>query len=256
MYGESPSRVLERVHRQWTTLGENDPLWAILTRPGKESGRWDVRDFFETGSQEIEDTLRIAASRVGPVEFGQAVDFGCGVGRLTQALASHFDRVVGIDVSQPMIEAAIRLNAFPETCEYRQNVASDLSLLRSGMADLVYSNITLQHMPPALSRRYIREFFRVVRSGGQVVFQLPTRPRSVLRFRLKRMLPTALTNFLWRWRSGSAEAMESYFISERDVRALVAESGGEVILALPDREGPPGWESRKYFCLRKTAVSE
>jgi SAM-dependent methyltransferase len=247
---DRPPKTLERVERQWTKLGEQDPMWAILTEPEKRSGQWEEKEFFETGVREIEEVLRIAES-VATVRFETAIDFGCGVGRLSQALARRFNRVLGIDVSKPMIEGAKRLNRFPDRCCYLHNSAADLRAVETESADLVYSNITLQHMVPALSRRYIQDFFRVVRPGGQVIFQLPSRPRSVLRYRTKRMLPLALTNWLWRVRSGSPEAIESYFISEASVQALVRQSGGRVVKALPDHQGPPGWESRKYYCMRE-----
>jgi SAM-dependent methyltransferase len=250
---ERPPKTLERVERQWTKLGEQDAMWAILTEPEKRSGQWNEEEFFETGIREIEDVLRIAES-IASVRFENAIDFGCGVGRLSQALARHFDRVLGIDVSKPMIERAESLNRFPDRCSYLHNSAADLRAVETESADLVYSNITLQHMVPTLSRSYIQEFFRVVRPGGQVIFQLPSRPRSVLRYRTKRMLPLALTNWLWRVRSGSPEAIESYFISEASVQALVRESGGKVLKALPDHQGPPGWQSRKYYCVRESGA--
>src|ERR1051325_7754523 len=145
------SKPLERIHRQWTTLGEQDPLWAILTRPGKESGKWNPDEFFQTGIDEIDKTVQTAINRVAPFNLECAVDVGCGVGRLSQALARHFDRVIGIDVSGPMIDTANRLNRFPDISEYIHNVAPDLRVLADSSADLVYSNITLQHMSPSLS---------------------------------------------------------------------------------------------------------
>jgi SAM-dependent methyltransferase len=117
--------------------------------------------------------------------------------------------------------------------------------------DFIYSNITLQHVVPQLASRYIQEFFRVARPGAHIVFQLPSRPRSPVWHSLKSALPVKLTNWLWRLRSGSPEAMESYFMPEKTVRAMVEQAGGSVALAEPDQNGPPGWESRKYFCLKR-----
>ncbi len=37
---------------------------------------------------------------------GRALDIGCAVGRTTIELASHFDEVVGIDLSNAFIDAA------------------------------------------------------------------------------------------------------------------------------------------------------
>jgi SAM-dependent methyltransferase len=40
----------------------------------------------------------------------------------------------------------------------------------------VFSYIVLQHVPKAVSERYVAESFRVLRRGGHVVFQVPENP--------------------------------------------------------------------------------
>src|SRR5258707_3761500 len=105
--------ALSRVRHQWTTLGEHDPFWAILSETDKKGGGWDQTAFFQTGIEEIDKVLRTARS-LSPVRYGLAVDFGCGVGRLRQALATHFQRVVGIDIAASMLRTAAELNPFPD----------------------------------------------------------------------------------------------------------------------------------------------
>jgi hypothetical protein len=87
-----------------------------------------------------------------------------------------------------------------------------------------------------------------------VIFQLPSRPRSAAWHWIKKAAPITLSNLLWRVRTGNREAMESYFIPENKVRDLVEQSGGSIRLVESDRSGPPGWQSRKYFCTRNAAV--
>lgn len=50
--------------------------------------------------------MECAATLGHPRERGVALDFGCGVGRLTRALAAFFDRATGVDISSSMIEEA------------------------------------------------------------------------------------------------------------------------------------------------------
>jgi len=242
--------ALSRVRHQWTILGERDPFWAILSDTEKKDGGWDQAAFFQTGVDEIDKVL-CTASTLSPVHYGSAVDFGCGVGRLSQALAAHFERVVGVDIAASMIRTAVELNRFPDRCKYVHNVVADLSVLPDQSADLVYSSITLQHVVPALSRSYIREFFRIARPGALVVFQLPSRPRSIVWHAIKSMVPVWLSNIVWRLRTGSPEAMESYSMAETKVIHLVKESGGAVLRVEDNQSGPPGWQSRKYFCVRR-----
>ncbi len=241
--------ALSRVRHQWTTLGERDPFWAILSVTDKKGGGWDQTAFFQTGVDEIDEVLR-TAQRLSPVRYGSAVDFGCGVGRLSQALALHFPSVVGVDIAASMLRTAVELNRFPDRCKYLHNVTADLSVLPDHSADFIYSSITLQHVVPALARCYIREFFRVARSGALVIFQLPCRPRSVVWRSIKSIAPVWVSNIVWRLRTGSPEAMETYSMSEKKVVQLIKEAGGEVLCVEDNQNGPPGWQSRKYYCRR------
>ena len=47
-------------------------------------------------------------------------------------------------------------------------------MLRQAFALLVYSNIVLQHIHPHYSKQYLKEFLRVLKPGGMLVFQLPS----------------------------------------------------------------------------------
>ena len=49
-----------------------------------------------------------------PVDNQSALDFGCGVGRLSHALADLFLNVTGIDVSPTMVAKANELNNNPD----------------------------------------------------------------------------------------------------------------------------------------------
>ena len=50
--------------------------------------------------------------------FKVAVDVGCGSGQSTRPLAPHFEKVIGIDVSEAQIAAA-RQTDNPSNVEYR-----------------------------------------------------------------------------------------------------------------------------------------
>lgn len=163
------------VQSVWETLAQNDPLWAILSEPEKKGRKWDVDEFFEIGRTEVDAILKTLEEAGRPVlKRGAALDFGCGVGRLSQRLADYFDRVTGVDISTNMIALARKFNRHGGRVEYVHNNLPDLSLFANGQFDFVYSNIVLQHMEPRHAIAYMREFFRVTRPGGSIVFQIPS----------------------------------------------------------------------------------
>jgi SAM-dependent methyltransferase len=169
---------LKELQENWDGLGRIDPLWAILTDPGRKGGKWDPDEFFASGRQEVAQTMRLARTLGLPVRRETALDFGCGVGRLTQALCSWFERCCGVDIAPSMIELARGYNKYGGRCEYLLNTYDDLRGFTDDSFDLVYSNIVLQHMKPKYGMSYIREFVRVLRPGGLVVFQIPDGPRT------------------------------------------------------------------------------
>ena len=169
------ARIGRKIRQSWDQFGREDPFWAVLTNPDKKGGRWSEAEFFETGRHDIQEALqRISTLGVG-LNFEKALDFGCGPGRLTQALAEHFREVHGVDIASSMIAKAQELNKYGERCIYHLNDRPDLQLFDANTFDLVYSWLVLQHMPKQLALGYISEFARVTKPGGVMVFQIPDR---------------------------------------------------------------------------------
>lgn len=104
-----------------------------------------------------------------------ALDFGCGVGRLTRALSEHFDLACGVDIGPSLVARARVLNsAFPQCC-FAVNPAADLRQFADAHFDLVYSELVLQRCPSTGTiLSCLEEFVRVTKSSGLVVFQLPS----------------------------------------------------------------------------------
>jgi SAM-dependent methyltransferase len=130
---------LGELQKNWDAFGKTDPLWAILTEPSKRYGGWDPAEFFASGRAEIAGVmqrLRVLGVALRP---GRALDFGCAVGRLTQALCEHFDECVGVDIAPSMIEHARRFNQFEDRCRYVLNGADDLAVLPDAYFDFIYS---------------------------------------------------------------------------------------------------------------------
>ena len=88
----STSRVAAP-QREWEDLAHLDPLWAILTIKDKQFGKWDREEFFNSGQAEIDTLMQSCGFDRG--NNGKALDFGCGVGRLSRALRFYFKKFMG-----------------------------------------------------------------------------------------------------------------------------------------------------------------
>jgi len=151
--------ALKHVQKTYEDLGRKDPLYAVLSFREARGNQWDPDEFYARGRREIAAALDHLPGPGIEHSRGRALDFGCGAGRLTQALCDEFQEAVGVDISSSMIETARRYNRHGDRCRYLVNTTDDLTLLEDDSFDFVYSNITLQHIPPEASTRYIARFF-------------------------------------------------------------------------------------------------
>ena len=160
--------------RVWEEWAQADPLWAILSEPSFKGGNWDIEEFFRSGEHNIQLVMDDLAQREMTPAMGRCLDFGCGVGRLTQALADRFQRSDGVDISATMVDLARQYNKHGDRCQYHVNTAPDLAVFDSNSFDFIYSTIVLQHNPPQNAERYIQEFGRLLAPGGVAVFDMTT----------------------------------------------------------------------------------
>ena len=171
--GAVESRRFRTQAKNWEAFGRRDPLFGVLSDPAKAHGRWDVDEFFESGRAHVAKLFRILAEHDVTFVAGRALDFGCGVGRLTRPISDRFEQTVGVDVAPSMIRLARRYSATLSRCEFVLNTHPDLRGFETGSFDFVHSCLVLQHIPPDVSLRYIAEFLRIARPGGVIAFQVP-----------------------------------------------------------------------------------
>jgi ubiquinone/menaquinone biosynthesis C-methylase UbiE len=257
---------LSGLKSDWDSLARRDALGAILTDESKSGGKWDVTEFMATGDAEIKTVLQhLEAIGLQPDPRGVALDFGCGVGRLTQSLARRFQSCVGIDISQEMITQANALNHYGH-CQYVVSTTPQLPFADESFSFL-YSNIVLQHVPRRFAVNYLREFTRVLAPGGVLVFGVqdsfatPDLASSLTRIRHILQLRSRVR--AWLKRSGGD--MQMHCLPERAVRqalgaAIIADirytntaakdfNGKLVYLRQPPRSGYVG----RQYCVTKPA---
>ena len=136
------------------------------------------REIFNVFQNDKKKKLKKYLSRYANKE-NIAIDFGCGVGRLTRALGRYFIQRHGVDIAPSMIELANQFNRYPERCCYYVNACAALTLLEDDMFDFIYFNLVLQHLRPQYSKAYIKEFIRMLAPEGMLVFQMPAGLRPI-----------------------------------------------------------------------------
>ena len=262
---------LHELQENWNRFGKQDPLWAISSNPDKKGGKWAPKQFFQTGEDIISEFFEYLSNLGVAIPRGHALDFGCGVGRLTQALAPNFDKVAGVDIAPSMIKLAQQYNRFEGRCRYYLNERDDLTLFKDDSFDLVFSFLVLQHIHPQYVRRYLAEFLRVLAPGGVLYFQLPSRylggedtqapldkyrenisPGLRVRTLVKNVTPQPLRQLYRTVRDWNKEPiMEMYGIERSEVESVLKAHGGVLVDVVEKRHTLSKWESFCYCVTTK-----
>jgi ubiquinone/menaquinone biosynthesis C-methylase UbiE len=250
---------LKTLQRTWDTFGKSDPMFAILYDLEKRRGKWDLQEFFESGCLEIQDIVDYLQTLAVSMPNETCLDFGCGMGRLTQAMAGHFGKSVGVDIAPSMIELAREHNTQGERCEFILNDVDNLEIFDDGSFDFVYSNKVLQHMNPEYSTRYLKEFLRVLKPGGVTVFQLPSEKSKIgetrstltaIRDTVRRTIPTPILELYRSKRYGSSAIMDMYCVSREQVERIVTDSSASIKDVIDDGGCGPAFVSLRYCVVK------
>ncbi len=264
--------------RFWNDFGQRNPFGIILTGANHEPREWDTDAFFATGADEVTRLMTELGALAPRLPRRAALDFGCGVGRISRALAAHFERVVGLDVAPSMIAAARRLNQASPRCRFSVNRSARLGGIASDTFDFVYSRLVLQHIPPRSVRRYIAELVRVLAPGGILMFQVPEplgdEPDVQIRAeeaaflggpiadtRLKRRTPRWVIRAYRRvrfrrlmWRRRQTFRMYMFGIARTEVLRVVATTGASVVRIDADRSHGDQGAGYAYWITKPTRV--
>ena len=107
------------------------------------------------------------------------LEIGCGVGRMTRALAGRAKVVIALDVSDEMLRRARELNPHLENVHWTLGDGASLRGIADGSVDACVSVVVFQHLPDArFALRYVREVGRVLKPGGWAAIQVSNDPEA------------------------------------------------------------------------------
>jgi SAM-dependent methyltransferase len=162
------------MERYWDRAAREDPFHYVDSR--EPLGAPDEEAFWR-GGEEVLDRL---LSDVGVDLRGDedVVEIGCGIGRLTRALALRTRHVHALDVSAVMLADAGRYNHELGNVDWIHGDGATLAPLSDAQFDACVSFVVFQHLPTAeLTYGYVQEMGRVLRPGGWSAFQVSNDPR-------------------------------------------------------------------------------
>lgn len=162
MLGRGPERDTDA---DWRELGATQPYWGVLTHPDYRTENLtpqNLEAFYASGQAYIGDIVGRLQHATGARPSGPALDFGCGVGRLAEAMTGHVADVTGYDIAPGMLEKA----------RERGGRATYVGEFPDGPFDWINSFIVFQHIPTERGMALLEALMDRLGPGGFVSLHL------------------------------------------------------------------------------------
>jgi 2-polyprenyl-3-methyl-5-hydroxy-6-metoxy-1,4-benzoquinol methylase len=170
--------LLDKTSRQWQHLGETEPHWSVLTHESyfQETFHLNRTAFYASGESEVKMLdATLARAGISRVNLSRCLELGCGVGRVTAALASRFEQVIGVDISTAHLQVADTYLKEKHISNVQYHHLNTIEAIKNlGHFDFLYSRIVLQHNPPPVMQRILMDLFNQLNAGGIAWIQIPT----------------------------------------------------------------------------------
>jgi SAM-dependent methyltransferase len=212
--------LLARVREAWSTLGEVEPHWSVLTQERYRADRIaeNRAEFLASGEAHARVIVGLLARHgIAAADLPRVVEFGCGVGRISIPLARRFAQVTGCDISAGHLEAARAAAMEAGAANLAWWHVGPATLMPAPPWDFWTSHLVLQHNPPPLIRHILRHAFAGLAPGGVALFQVPSHIRGY-RFDLAKYLAAP-----------PRQGMEMHVLPQRAVLELAADAGLRLI---------------------------
>lgn len=164
---------LREMENDWDEFAEKDPYCYIVRNENKKGNKWSKENFYSSGEKLIKNLISsLKKLDAEPKNNKVALDFGCAAGRLSEPLTKYFDKVIGVDISEKMIDLA-KDSAEEKNIDNLEYVKSNnLSFIDDDSVDFIISRFVLEHIPPEHAKKYIKEFTRILAKGGLCSFEM------------------------------------------------------------------------------------
>lgn len=160
-----PMADLASSKRFWEEKAKENPLWYVSSY-GSFAHR-DAAQFWQSGDRIWREIKREAGYR--PTATDTVIEVGCGVGRLTRAIATEVAVCHAFDISEAMLARA--REAIGRGVAFHLASGASLRPVGDSVADLVLAYSVFQHLPnEAALGANLAEMVRVAKPGALIVF--------------------------------------------------------------------------------------
>lgn len=158
-----PEKSIVRMRNDWDSREEKNAYYYIAS----ENENWSFEEFLDSGERDVARLVDTCFQQIGLEPKGKKMlEIGCGVGRMTFALAKRFGEVYATDISPQMINHAQRLQKKLGVTNtvFQTGSGTDLAEYPSNSFDFVFSYIVFQHINDiGILREYVSEIGRVLK---------------------------------------------------------------------------------------------
>ena len=129
----------------WVKIGLEEPYWGVVSDDRYAQRNIDdaaINEFYASGQEEIDALVgKVSQMFGGWRTAARALDFGCGVGRLSLAMGRWASSVTGHDISPGMLRLARERAGATANLRFTEEFPR-------GPFDWINSFIVFQHIPP------------------------------------------------------------------------------------------------------------
>jgi len=161
------NKTIEQLKEDWELIAKSENYRNAIAQ-----GFSDEERFKSAGESQFEGIQEYLQKNNISLVGKRIIEIGCGAGRMTESLADLAEDLYATDISMNM------LHRFKERVGEIRNVTllctSDLSVFTDEFADIIFSYLVFQHLPEDLTTWFLKDGYRVLKSGGYYIFQLTT----------------------------------------------------------------------------------
>jgi 2-polyprenyl-3-methyl-5-hydroxy-6-metoxy-1,4-benzoquinol methylase len=166
--------IMNDLKKTWLSLGKHAPFYSVMSMDKylPDNINDNLNDFYESSTSLIKLTDSILLKNNIEFKFNKILDFGCGVGRITNLLSEYGNNIYGIDISEEHLKIArsnvkknnITFLNYDENYNFPQ-IINDI--------DFVVSFIVLQHIRSEEMKLSIKKILNSLSKNGIALLHIP-----------------------------------------------------------------------------------